>query len=369
MITRLFQFFSPHTTQGVSSTPARGTIIETGAGSQTRNSMRKPELIDLHFNGLKNEAANINCNFWKCPSDEEILKLRKYLFAHGIKAFLPTLVTASAKDIEKQLARINEHKQNHYSNSEEESLKHELAYIPGVHIEGGYISRPGTHPKEHLQALGPTVVEDLARKFPGLIKLWTICPKVDADGTHVAAQRKHGITPSYGHSTATYDEAMKAFNDHGVRLVTHWGNGMDIFQAPYNRDQPSDQELSMLDTKGNENGRGGLAKAAYDRDDVYMMAICGSNEDRDRHISPKLIKKLAETNRLILVTDAVAEPAGAPSPTGCGGYHKEYGYSLSGGQVTLDKHAANAKTDAGLTEPQIQQATVTNPEKVLANVI
>ncbi len=363
---RIYKFFSPFTDTGVTPTPER-TIIETG--SQTTNNMRKPELIDLHFNGLKNEVEGINCNFWKCPNDQEILKLRKYLFEHGVKAFLPTLVTASPENIERQLARIAEHRKDHHSTTEAESLAQELAYIPGVHIEGGYISRPGTHPQEYLQALGPNLVEKLAKEFPGLIKLWTICPKVDADGKHVAAQRRHGITPSYGHSTATYEEARKAFDEHGVRLVTHWGNGMDIFQTPYNRDEPSDQELLMLEAKGNENGRGGLAKAAFDRNDVYMMAICGSNEDRDRHISPKLIKKLAQTGRLILVTDAVAEPAGAPSPTGCGGYHKAYGYSLSGGQVTLDKHAANAKNDAGLTEPQIQQATVTNPGKVLANSI
>lgn len=318
-----------------------------------------PELIDLHFNGLKDSASGIDCNFWKSPSDEEILKLRKYLYEHGIKAFLPTLITDSAIAIEKKLELIANHKKNFTGTNEEESLAQSLAYPIGVHIEGGYISRRGTHPEKYCEALGPSVVEDLTKKFPGLIKLWTICPLVDKDGKHVAAQRLHGIIPSYGHSKANYQEAMNGFNNYGVRLVTHWGNGMNIFTTAYDRDEPSPEDLASLDS--NDNSLGALGKAAYDHPDVYLMAICGSDADKDRHISPKLIKKLAGTGRLILVTDAVAEPAGPASQTGA-----KRGYALSGGQVSLDKHVANAKHDAGLTDEEIYQATVINPAKILS---
>ncbi len=321
-----------------------------------------PKLIDLHFNGLKDIASGIDCNFWKSPSDEEILKLRKYLYERGIKAFLPTLITDSAEAIEKKLGVIANHKKKFTGSNEEESLAQNLAYPIGVHIEGGYISRPGTHPQEYCQALNPNIVDDLANKFPNLIKLWTICPTVDADGKHVAAQRRHGITPSYGHSSANYQEAMDAFNNYGVRLVTHWGNGMNIFTSAYNRDEPSLEDLAKLDSK--DTSLGALGKAAYDHPGVYMMIICGSDETKDRHISPKLVKKVIETGRGILVTDAVAEPAGPASQTGA-----KRGYALSGGQVSLDKHLANAKRDAGLTDEEIYQATVTNPGKILANAL
>lgn len=326
------------------------------------NPLRKPELIDLHFNGLKEDQNCINCSFWDKPSDDEILKLRKYLYEHNVKAFLPTLITASAKDIKDRLTIIAKHKKNFQCQSEEESLAQGLAYIPGVHIEGGYISRTGTHPKAFKEALGPNVVKELAEEFPKLIKIWTICPRVDKDGKHVETLRRYGITPSYGHSEANYQEAMEAFDKYGVRLVTHWGNGMNIFMPKYNREDPSDKELEMLTSKDPELLKlGGLGKAAYDHPEVYMMAICGSDEDKDFHISPKLIKELSKTGRLILVTDAVARPAGSVSDSGC----QTRGYKLAGGQVALDKHVLNAKRDAGLTDEEIHKATIENPSKVL----
>lgn len=327
--------------------------------------MQKPELIDLHFNGLKDDQNSINCSFWDNPSDTEILKLRKYLYEHNVKTFLPTLITDSADAIEKKLEIISNHKKNFNGQSEEESLANSLAYPLGVHIEGGYISRTGTHPEQFKESLNPQIVEKLAVKFPGLIKIWTICPLVDKDGTHIAAQRKHGIIPSYGHSKANYQEAMEAFEKYRVRLVTHWGNGMNIFvpELKYNREDPSKEELEMLASKDPELlKQGGLGKAAYDHPGVFMMAICGSDQNKDFHISPKLIKELSKTGRLILVTDAVARPAGSVSDSGC----QKRGYSLAGGQVSLDKHVLNAKNDGGLTNEEIHRATIKNPSKILA---
>ncbi len=328
----------------------------------TVNSTTKPQLIDLHFNGLKRDG--VNCNFWKAPSDKAILGLRKYLYDHGVRAFMPTLITDSVRNTITNLSKIQEHKAR-YDRDETSSLSRRLAHMPGVHIEGGYISRTGSHPEQYKEALGPNIVDMLAKKFPGLIKLWTICPQVDKDGKHVEAQRRHGITPSYGHSHASYQEAMDAFKKFGVRLVTHWGNGMKIFDE-YNREEPSDEELARLDTTDPELlSHAGLAVAAYQHPEVMMMAICGSDADQDYHISPKFIKKFAKEkpNEFMLATDATACHAGTKSTSGC----QHRGYPLSGGHASLRDHAENAHK-AGLTEEEIRRATVTNPAKILAAI-
>ena len=354
---------------------------------------RTPDLIDLHLNGLRDPAVNLDADFWKGPTNNQMLNLRRYLYRHGVKKFLPTIITGSKAETERKLRIIATHQEKHPNGAEN------MADIAGVHIEGGYISRKGSHDVKQITALGPQVVEDFGQKFPGLIKLWTICPLVDKDGEHVKSQRKHGITPSYGHSNANYDEAMEAFEKHGVKLVTHWGNCMPFFmkepiegdrekrsnlEPDFNREDPQAEDWEKLEANLSQDSelraRAGLAKAAYDRDDVYMMAICGSDakcktvagdptegDYRDYHISPKLIRKLADKERLILVTDAVAE--GSPH-TSESSAQQGRGYKLIGGMSALDRHAwYNAIEIAGLKAQEVVRAAIELPGKVLQGLI
>ena len=93
---------------------------------------------------------------------------------------------------------------------------------------------------------------------------------------------------------------MQAFDKFKVKLVTHWGNAMPIFKGLDQRN-PMAQDLHYLDTvdpsKMVDPEHLGLGYAAYIRDDIYAMLICGSDEDNDLHIHPRLAKKLIQKKR------------------------------------------------------------------------
>ncbi len=310
-------------------------------------------MIDLQVNGLSIRDQDINCSFWDLPSHVEIQKLCDFFYREGVHGFLATLITDDPSKIQEGLENIAAFQRIAKANSSQ---------LIGVHIEGGYISRLGTHSRSYATSLDPSCVEKWARRFPDLIKLWTICPLVDADSKHVEMQKKYNIRTSYGHSNANYYEAMKAFNVNEVFLVTHWGNGMNIFDSSlnFNRDEPSTRDLELLDGDAFLDSAA-LGKAAYDHKQVMMMAICGSDRNQDKHISPKLINKLSKTNRLILVSDCVARAAGYQSEN----TNTSKSYQLIGGQTSLARHCLNAASEAGLSENEISQACELRPRSLV----
>src|SRR5207247_9919839 len=98
-----------------------------------------------------------------------------------------------------------------------------------------------------------------------------------------------GVLVSLGHSTATYEEAMAAI-DAGARLVTHLFNAM----APLHHRQP------------------GLVGAAL-TDDRVAVALIADNV----HVHPAALRlafRAKGTDRVVLVTDAVARRGGSAGP-------------------------------------------------------
>ncbi len=298
-------------------------------------------MLDLQINGFATE--NFRCNFWEAPDDESITALNHYLNQEDVKQYLATLITASYSTIETNLKRIQTYI-NKYGKSQ----------IIGVHLEGGLITRMGVHPAEHASALQYEEVKTLITQFPGLIKLWTLCPKLDANGEVTRLLQDHNIVVSYGHSNANYQEAYEAFENYDVRLVTHWGNAMYVMEDFYQRNC-RDSDLSRLETETADHG--GLGLAAYQHPEVYCMAIAGSEADEDLHLDPRLLKKLFEKkqNKMILVSDMVAKNT-APK-AGC---------ALQGGLASLRKHAENAIL-AGIPEADVRKACEETPRKLLDN--
>lgn len=290
-------------------------------------------VLDLQINGLR--TKDFACDFWQSPDDESIIALNNYLYKEGVQEYLATLITSSLDDFRTNLKRIKEF-----------CGKHGCENLIGVHMEGGLISRLGVHPKEHAEAMNYKEAKALIQEFPGLIKLWTLCPRLDTHGEITRLAQDNGIVVSYGHSNASYQEASEAFDLYGVRLVTHWGNAMYVMKDFKQRDC-SAEDLTRLDRET----EGGLGLAAFQRDDIFCMAIAGSREDGDEHLDPKLLVKLFEKkkDKMILVSDSVV-----PGP----------GEGLQGGLASLAKHAQNA-LKIGIPEVAISLACTKTPRKVM----
>ncbi len=296
-------------------------------------------MFDLQVNGLTIPEINLHCDFWQAPADADIEKLCEFLGSEGITGFYATLITAPYEEIDRNLSRIAGF-----------LLGSDSSILAGVHIEGGYISRPGIHPLENLREFDLAKVRSLVEKYPGLIKLWTLCPLVDADGAITKYLQSQGIRVAYGHSNATANEADKAFDSYGVDLVTHWPNAMTIVRDPikhgrFDHRNPSTEYLDFLAMSRSEaeawaSVQGlelGLGFSAYHRKDVSVTAICGSAADGDMHMAAEIFSLLRthKGTQMFLVSDDVAystEELKAGRILG-----------LRGGRVSLAKHFINAQ--------------------------
>jgi N-acetylglucosamine-6-phosphate deacetylase len=190
-------------------------------------------------------------------------------------------------------------------------MSKELSYIRGVHIEGGLITKSGVHPKEYLQVFKNLKdVKKLVEKYPGLIKMWTLCPSLDPGGKITKYLQSKGILVSYGHSSATYSQAQKAFKKYGVNTVTHWGNTMflhkDIKDA--RSITPAQIDLIMNPESINEGNKNdfGIGYAALHNPNVTLQVICGSEGAKDLHLKPELLRRVIAykgPERIALVSD------------------------------------------------------------------
>jgi N-acetylglucosamine-6-phosphate deacetylase len=285
-------------------------------------------MYDLQVNGFSGE--DFYCNFWTCPDNESIIKFSRFLHKEGVTKFLATIITDSTENFITNLQRIEEFRSQYYSD-QSSANEQGLSYIAGVHIEGGLISKLGVHLEKYSNELNFANAKKIISQFPNLVKLWTLCPRQDTNGNVTRLAQDNNILVSYGHSEADYETAMNCFDKYQVRHVTHWGNAMYIMKSFRQRDC-SEEMLLKLESTNIKNSDLGLGYAAYHHPEVSCMAICGSEEDYDLHLDPKLFKKLAEKkkNKLILVSDMVAYKGSLPPP------------QLVGGLASLRKHHANA---------------------------
>lgn len=310
-------------------------------------------MFDLQVNGLT--TADFSCDFWQQPSFESIDALRKHELDEGISHFLATLITAPYDSIEANLKHINDYKKQF----DMEAGDPDSAHIFGVHMEGGLISKMGIHPEAHAQEFNLANVKSLVEQYPNLIKLWTLCPRMDTNGEVTKYLQDQNIKVAYGHSEANYEEAMQAFDDYGVDLVTHWCNGMKTMPGFKHRGGTTEdfKIIENFDIKdAMDVDEIGIAVAALHNPKVTVTAICGSEPDGDLHLDSYLVHKLAESkkDKFILVSDSVAAADG-----------KQHDHSqLRGGTMTLGKHLVNA-LEAMVDIETVQAATSILPYEIM----
>lgn len=223
-----------------------------------------PGFIDVQING------GFGLDLTSDPS--MIAALAAHLPAHGVTAFLPTIITSPPSSVAAALEIVS---------GLATRPAGAVAAVLGLHLEGPFLSpeRVGAHESAHLKR------PDLAHARPwsreGGVRLVTLAPELAGSVAVVRELVSRGVVVSVGHSTASYRELDEAV-DAGVRAVTHLFNAM----GPFHHREP-----------------GIIGRAFTDERLIASIIVDG------HHVHPAAVRTawtMLGPGRLMLVTDAMA---------------------------------------------------------------
>lgn len=281
-----------------------------------------PAFIDIQLYGASERLLAVY------PEPQSLQLLYEYCRAGGAPLFLPTLATNSLEVFYKGIDAVRAY------------WSKEGKGVYGLHLEGPWISREkrGAHLSEFIHAPTTEEVQALLRYGKDVVKMITLAPEVCAPEL-VRMILDEGIIVSAGHSSATYEQAVQAF-DMGISVATHLYNAMSPLQhrAP-----------GMVGALFNhERARCSIIPDGYH---VDFAAI-------------KIAKKMMG-NRLFVITDAVTE-------TTEGGYrhHREgdkyvCNGTLSGSALTMHQAFVNLVRHASIEVEEAVRMCSLYPAQVL----
>lgn len=238
------------------------------AGDDWDGDWISPMGVDLQING------GLGLAFPELePTDlPQLLELLELLWADGVEAICPTLVTCAVPALRQALAVLQQARLQHRPGR---------CQLLGAHLEGPFLAeaRRGAHPAVHLALPSLEALQERISGHEQEIALVTLAPELEGAEAVIAALRQQGIVVSLGHSAATEAEAGRAFAA-GVGMLTHVFNAM----ADLHRRAP------------------GPVAAALLRGDVALGLIADGV-----HVAPSmavLLQRLAP-EQVLLVSDAL----------------------------------------------------------------
>ncbi len=266
--------------------------------------------------------------------------------AHGTRVMYPTI---SATDYD-TMVRVCECARQ---------VKDDCAVeIPGIHLEGPYfaLEQCGGQAPGIVRDIDQAEYESLLQKYSDIIARWDYAPEKDKDNAFLDALNQNGIIAATAHSSAEYDDVIRAFEG-GNHLVTHL--------------------YSCTSTITRHQGfrHLGIVESAYLLDDLYVEAIADG-----RHLPYDLLKmiiKLKGADRVCLITDAL-RPGGADKTqegkeyTDCpvpfvieDGVAKLLDRSAFAGSIATTDILLKTAVAAGCTLPQAVKMLTQTPAKVM----
>jgi N-acetylglucosamine-6-phosphate deacetylase len=174
-----------------------------------------PPLVDMQVNGYM--GKDINDTESTCPED---LKVITDMFRElGITFWVPTIVTNSQESIIALLRNIQ---------AACEEFPEVRGSIPGIHIEGPYISSEhgprGAHSRKYVRKPSIEEYREWQEACGNMIRIVTLGADYDNSAEFIEEIVKEGVIAALGHCTGTREQLKKAV-DAGATLATHLGNG------------------------------------------------------------------------------------------------------------------------------------------------
>lgn len=290
-----------------------------------------PGLIDLHCHG--GEGFNTK----DCDAGEIEPFLNK-MFKNGVTDVLLT-TSAADKETTRQAMEVTRQVMELQKKGELGGTR-----VMGVHLEGPFLSikRPGA--MNVNAALKPSIAayQELFDGYEDIIHEITLAPEEEGADELIAYLLKKGVKVQAGHTYATYDEAVHAF-ELGVDSLCHTFNAC--------------REIHHREP--------GIVVAALLNSNVYAEAICDLV-----HLHPAIIKMIYQAKtaeRMIAISDSTY---GNGLPDGTyfleayhlvvkDGISRTSSGALSGGRAYLGQTVKNLISIGIPPEDAIQMATKT----------
>ena len=173
-----------------------------------------PGLIDIHIHG----AAG---NDFSYDGREGLKHAAGYLAPRGITSFVPTLMTLPEEESLKAAEKVYLQSQDGPGDGN--------ARIVGLRMEGPFLSlmKAGAQNPEYMQTPNAALLQKIQQRSGGMLKIVDIAPEIEG-ALELIGKTSAEYKFSLGHTAATYEEAVKAF-DAGAAHVTHLFNAMNPF--------------------------------------------------------------------------------------------------------------------------------------------
>ncbi|CAN5840289.1 N-acetylglucosamine-6-phosphate deacetylase [soil metagenome] len=190
-------------------------ISEIASGEQITDLgdvLLAPAFIDIQLYGAQGRLLAIY------PDAETVAEIAKYCMDGGAAWCLPTIATNPYKTIFECIDAIRSY------------WKQGGKGVIGLHVEGPWLNpaKRGAHREEWIFSPTAEQAKELLDYGKNVIKLITIAPEC-VSGEVIELIRSYGIIISAGHSNATYEQAIVAF-DEGIHTTTHLYNAMSPLQ-------------------------------------------------------------------------------------------------------------------------------------------
>jgi N-acetylglucosamine-6-phosphate deacetylase len=219
------------------------------------------------------------------------------------------------------------------------------AQVLGVNVEGPFISceKKGAQPEAGI--INPEL--SLFDKYLDIIKIMTVAVEKPGALELIEKLNNKGIITSLGHSTAKYEEVMKA-QQYGLELITHLYNAMT----------------------GLHHRQPGIVGAALNSNIKCELIADGI------HIHPAVLElttKIKSADEIILVTDSIEAAGLKDGEYNLGGQkvivkngsaRLEDG-TLAGSVLTMDQALRNMLKFTDLELPEVVKMMSLNPAKLL----
>jgi len=301
----------------------------------------EPRFFDLQVNGYA--GVDFNGDQLSCEDVEVACKAMR---TDGVAQFLATIIT---DDLDVMAARA----QRLVSATEASALAQTM--VAGIHFEGPFISQEsgyvGAHPAHAARAATVDAAAKLIDAGAGLVRLVTLAPEQDADGSVTKRLAEQGVVVSAGHCNPSLEQLERSI-DAGLTMFTHLGNGCPL--QMHRHDNVIQRVLSLS----------GKLWICFIADGVHVPFVALQNYLR-----------LVGPERAIVVSDAISAAGKGPGLYTLAGHQVVVDEQLAtwaadrshlvGSACTLRQMAENLRTKVSLSEEAIRRLTVDNPRAAL----